>query len=363
MTLSLLAAAKSGATAANWPIVGQLCWILGKVMEFIYKFLDNIMPSDSGLVGLSIIIYTILVYTAMLPLTVKQQRMSKMTAVMNPEIQAIQKKYRNKKDQASMMKQQEEIQQVYDKYGSSMMAGCLPMLIQMPLLFALYPVIYDIERYVPEIKNAAAAANTFLTIPDLKVAPLAMLKNSGSYGKPAIVIIITAILLPVLSAATQFLSIKLSQSASQQTMDDDNNQMAQTMKTMNTTMPLLSVFMVLTLPTGIGLYWICSALVRCVQQVMINNHLKKMSIEEILEKNKEKAEKKKKKRSENADRINQMAQANTKSINDSARRSSSSSNQKEKEAKLEKARNNADNAKPGSLASKANMVKKFNENN
>lgn len=71
-------------TAANWPIVGQLCWILGKVMNFIYNFLDKCLPSDSGLVGLSIILYTIFVYTLLLPLTIKQQRTSKMSSVMNP---------------------------------------------------------------------------------------------------------------------------------------------------------------------------------------------------------------------------------------------------------------------------------------
>ena len=83
-------------TAANWPIIGQLCWLLGKVMNFIYEILDKILPSDNGLVGLSIIIYTILVYTLMMPLTIKQQRSSKMMAVINPEVQAIQKKYKNK---------------------------------------------------------------------------------------------------------------------------------------------------------------------------------------------------------------------------------------------------------------------------
>ena len=111
-------------TAANWPIIGQLCWLLGKVMNFIYEILDKILPSDNGLVGLSIIIYTILVYTLMMPLTIKQQRSSKMMAVINPEVQAIQKKYKNKRDQASQMKMQEEVQQVYDKYGTSMMGGC-----------------------------------------------------------------------------------------------------------------------------------------------------------------------------------------------------------------------------------------------
>ena len=344
-------------TAANWPIVGQLCWILGKVMNFIYNFLDKCLPSDSGLVGLSIILYTIFVYTLLLPLTIKQQRTSKMSSVMNPEIQAIQKKYKNKKDQASMMKQQEEIQQVYDKYGTSMSAGCLPLLIQMPLLFALYPVIYNIQKYVPEIKTAPKAVNVFLTLPDLTISPMQMIKNSGSYGFPAIMIIITAILLPVLSGLTQYGSIKLSQAISGQQLDKDNP-MASTMNTMNITMPLFSVFMVFSLPTGIGLYWIVSAVVRCVQQVFINKHLRKISVDDMIEKNKEKAQKKKEKRGEKAEKINAMAQTNTKSIKSSATKSSSMSDI-EREEKLEKARANA---KPGSLASKANMVKNFNEN-
>ena len=108
------------ASAANWPIVGQICWLLGKVMNFIYTILDNMLSTDTGLVGLSIILYTIFVYTLMLPMTINQQKSSRMMAVINPEVQKIQKKYKNKRDQASMMKQQEEIQQVYDKYGTSM---------------------------------------------------------------------------------------------------------------------------------------------------------------------------------------------------------------------------------------------------
>ena len=354
MTFSLL-------TAANWPIVGQICWLLGKVMNFIYTILDSILPSDSGLVGLSIIIYTILVYTCMMPLTIKQQRTAKMSSVMNPELQAIQKKYKNKRDQVSMLKQQEEMQQVYDKYGTSMTGGCLPLLIQMPFLFALYPVIYDIQTYVPAIKNAPDAVNRFITIPNLTVSPTVMIKNSGEYGLPAAVIIVTAILLPIISGLTQYLSIRLSQSISGQQLDKDNP-MAGTMKTVNMTMPLFSIFMVFTLPTGIGLYWIISAVVRCVQQLMINKHLSKMSVDDLIEKNREKAAKKREKRGEKAERINAMAQTNTKSIRETAKRNVSSISEKEKEEKVAKAKENAKNAKAGSLASKANMVKKFNEN-
>ena len=348
-------------TAANWPIIGQICTLLGKVMNAIYMMLDNILTTDQGLVGLSIIIYTILVYTCMMPLTIKQQRTSKMTSVMNPEIQAIQKKYRNKRDQASMMKQQEEMQQVYDKYGTSMMSGCLPLLIQMPLLFALYPVIYDIQDYIPALEGAPAAVNQFLTIPDLTISPWTMIRHSGDYGLPAAVIIVTAILLPVLSALTQFGSIKLSQAISGTVIDKDNP-MAGTMRTMNVTMPLFSLYIVFTLPTGIGIYWIVSAVVRCIQQIFINKHLSKMSVDELIEKNKEKAEKKQIIRGERAERINAMAQTNTRSLSASARKQASSMSEKEREEKVAKAKANADQAKAGSLAAKANMVKKFNEN-
>ena len=141
---------------------------------------------------------------------------------------------------------------------------------------------------------------------------------------------------------------------------DENNPMAGTMKTMNMTMPLMSVFFVATLPTGIGLYWIFSALVRSLQQVLINKHLKQISVEDLIEKNKDKAEKKAKKRSEKAERINEMAQMNARSLKDSANRQVSAMSQKERDEKLENARKNAEHAKPGSLASKANMVKHFN---
>ena len=348
-------------TAANWPIIGQICTLLGKVMNAIYMMLDNILTTDQGLVGLSIIIYTILVYTCMMPLTIKQQRTSKMTSVMNPEIQAIQKKYKGKSDQESMQRQNVEIQAVYEKYGTSMMSGCLPLLIQMPLLFALYPVIYDIQDYIPALEGAPAAVNQFLTIPDLTISPWTMIRHSGDYGFPAAVIIVTAILLPVLSALTQFGSIKLSQAISGTVIDKDNP-MAGTMRTMNVTMPLFSLYIVFTLPTGIGIYWIVSAVVRCIQQIFINKHLSKMSVDELIEKNKEKAEKKQKKRGERAERINAMAQTNTKSLSASARKQASSMSEKEREEKVAKAKASADQAKAGSLAAKANMVKKFNEN-
>ena len=116
-----------------------------------------------------------------------------------------------------------------------------------------------------------------------KTTKILTIQDISCYGQCSI-----TVALPVISAATQVFSMKLSQSISGQN-NNGNDQMASTMKTMNTTMPLLSLFMVTTLPTGIGVYWIFSAVVRIVQQFFINKSLKKMSIEELIEKNKAKA--------------------------------------------------------------------------
>ena len=109
----------------DWPVIKQISWLLGKVMNVIYNMMDGVFGIQN--IGICIIIFTIVTYFLMIPLTIKQQKWSKMQAVMNPEIQKISKKYAGKKDQASMMKQQEEMNAVYEKYGTSMTSGCLPM--------------------------------------------------------------------------------------------------------------------------------------------------------------------------------------------------------------------------------------------
>ena len=115
----------SAAGIYDWPIIKQVSWLLGQVMNGIYNALSAIGIEN---IGVAIIVFTIIVYTLLLPLTIKQQKFTKMSAVMQPEIQKIQKRYANKKDQASMLKQQEEMNMVYDKYGLKMSSGCLPSL-------------------------------------------------------------------------------------------------------------------------------------------------------------------------------------------------------------------------------------------
>ena len=134
----------------DWPIIKQVSWLLGQVMNGIYNALSAIGIEN---IGVAIIVFTIIVYTLLLPLTIKQQKFTKMSAVMQPEIQKIQKRYANKKDQASMLKQQEEMNMVYDKYGLKMSSGCLPSLLQLVFLFGLYPVVQNIPEYVTKVRN------------------------------------------------------------------------------------------------------------------------------------------------------------------------------------------------------------------
>lgn len=409
----------------DWPIIHQIAWLLGKLMNGIYNIMDGVFGVQN--IGVCIIIFTIIIYTLMIPLTVKQQKWSKMSAVMNPEIQKIQKKYANKKDQASMLKQQEELQIVYEKYGVSPTGGCLPMLIQMPILFALYPVIQNIPKYVDGVKAAympvvdqimqvdgfqkimetigsakpvlmSATAydyskadtlvqvlykfqdstwntlvdkmpsieavvdattktmghlNNFLGI-NIGETPMTMLTNS--LHPFSIVGIILAVIIPIMAGLAQFISVKLQPQPSM----DENNQMAASMKTMTYTMPLISVVLGFTLPAGLGLYWAVSAVVRCVQQVAINKYLQTKSLDDMIKENQEKAAKKREKKGTSAKELNKMATTSTKNVEN---KKTSTMSEKERQEKLEKAASYNKNAKAGSLASKANMVSRFNGNN
>jgi len=134
----------------NNPLVKGLASLMGYIMEGIYFVFSHMGFYD---IGLCIIVFTIVIRMFLLPMQVKQQKFSKLNAIMSPEIKAIQDKYKGKKDQETQMKQQAEIKEVYAKYGTSPTGSCLQLLIQMPILFALYAVIRDIPQYVTSVKS------------------------------------------------------------------------------------------------------------------------------------------------------------------------------------------------------------------
>lgn len=422
-------------TQDDGAILGPISKLLGFLMEGIFNVLDLIgIPN----IGLAIIIFTIAIYLLLMPLTIKQQKFSKLSSKMNPEIQAIQAKYKNKKDNESMMAMNQETQAVYAKYGVSPSGSCVQLLIQMPILFSLYRVIYAMPAYVGKIKdsfyplveklknetgavefvkglkNSTMYANQFnneafvngnveyventlidclnrastaewaeladkfpnlsndinRTLEQLNEYNNFLGLNMGNspsftmqdaFATGSYLLMIGALLIPVLSALTQWINTKLMPQASNNSSSGNEtaDAMAQSMKTMNVMMPIMSAFFCFTLPAGMGLYWIAGSVVRSIQQIAINKYIDKMDIDELLKKNEEKYKEKMEKAGVMASGLNNYASMNTKSISSKA-----SMTQSEKEEALKKANEYySKNAKPGSIAAKANMVKEYNEKN
>ena len=412
-------------TKVSMPIIGWVSEILGWMINVIYSGLELIGITN---IGLSIILFTLVVYLLMTPLQIKQQKFSKLNAVMQPEIQKIQKKYNGKKDQDSMMKQNEEISAVYQKYGVSATGSCVQLAIQLPILYALYQVIQNIPAYVGSVYNVfngvctkilavdgftdiinnfiadnkmtrvrqvtdnadsivdflyALSPSQWKSLQDISqfsgfsdqisktASEIQKMQTFGvlniadqplSYIKTgSLILIIAALAIPVLSWATQMLNLKLMPQAATQG-GGENNAMASSMKTMNTVMPLMSAFFCFTFPVGLGIYWIASAVVRSIQQLLINRHLNKMNIDDLVNENMKKMEAKRAKEGLPPQKITNQAHQSVKNIN-KIDKGMSGSDEANRAKKVEEAYQNASHAKEGSITAKANMVKAFDEKN
>ncbi len=146
---------------------------------------------------------------------------------------------------------------------------------------------------------------------------------------------------------------------------DENNAMAQSMKSMNTVMPLMSVFFCFTFASGIGIYWIASSVFQIIQQVLINRHLNRIDMDEMIKKNLDKANKKRAKKGLPPQRVSQNATANLKNL-----QANNEKAEQELNAKIEKAKEQvkastdyyqSSTSDPNSISAKARMVSKYNE--
>ena len=382
----------------------------------------------------------------MLPLTAKQSKMMKLNSIIGPEVRAIQNKYKDKKgDQNAMLKMQEETKAVYAKYGTSQMGGCVQMLIQFPILLALYRVFQRIPMYVTSLKalfinilgdggngimsaadysdfmsntfntgtlakidwsnvnDAVVAMNSFTTeqwnllkehftsyasvIADnqTKITEMNTFLGINVSQVPTLALNI-AILIPILSGVTQYISVRVSQGKSNQ--DDSDNPAAASMKMMNIFMPIMSAFIAFSVPAmlygmpifslwigfsypaGLGLYWIATAVIQTIIQICINRYYDKLGVDEIVRRNVEQRNKKRAKKGLPPEKIAKNATTSTKKIDSetkSQERIDKLQQKKEQNDKKVKeileATNYYKSAKPGSLAEKAGMVAKYNEKN
>ncbi len=413
-------------TQYSGKILGPIAKLIGYIMNGLYMFLHHVFGIQN--IALCIILFTFIIYFLMLPLTYKQQKFSRLQQEMSPEINAIREKYKNKKDQVSIQKMNEETQMVYQKYGVSTMGSCVQLLINFPIMLAMYQVIRNVPAYVGSVKevytplvekimgvdgyqdimssflkeanvglvklNFETAATTANSIIDvlyalpgqgweilkgsfagltdiissteaavahfndffgINIANSPMNLIGTGWGNKDFLLILGAILIPLASYGSQVLSLKLMPNASN-SAGGENDAMARQLKTMNTVMPLFSLFMVFSVPVGLGIYWVSGSVIRCGQQFFLNKYMKNLDLEVIIEKNKEKAKKKKEKQGIYENQIANAARMNTRKIAEPVSTA-------EKEQRIRKTEEYARTARKGSLLEKANMVKEFNERN
>ena len=414
---------------AQGGILGPFALLLGKLFDLIYNMLAN----DNGIanLGVCIILFTIIVKLLLFPLNLKQQKSVKINSVIQPEIQKIQKKYKDKKDQESMMKQQQEVQAVYDKYGTSMTGGCLTSFIQIPIIWSLYRVIQNVPAYVTKIKDmyepiaqsvidtqgsktqdflinfvndnnisgASYAVKTFQKLTDITANNVIdvlskfgvsnlhdLLDKLGTADQLAgnvnnidkihsfiLGINISeapgyklswALIIPISSALFQFLSMKVTSTSN----PSGNDAAGSMMKGMQIYMPLMSLFICITLPAGIGVYWSISAFITFLTQIVINAYYDHQDMDKILEEQMAKAEEKRKKnggkKSFMQRMMDQSAEAQEQMEKQQAMRKNSAASLRNyvpsNEAQSVSEKNKNKKYKEGSIGAKANIMMNYN---
>ena len=431
-------------TQDDGALIGWITRLLGKIMDVIFNGLDMIGIAN---VGVAIIIFTIIINLFLLPLTLKQQKFSKLNAKINPEIQAIRDKYKGKQDQQSQMAMNQEVQMVYAKYGVSPTGSCVQLLIQMPILLALYRVIASMPAYVTKMKDAfmvlankivevdggkfitnsevstiqntvrmygqhltddnlhngiidvlnklsstdmgivaenyglsglqyqgqlilsndvtAGLIDTYNSFLGLNIAnaPSHILKSA--WGAGAWGLVIGALAIPLLSALTQWISVKLMpQQDNGNKKSSEESAMESSLKTMNTIMPIMSAWFCFTLPCGMGIYWIAGSVVRGIIQIICNKHFDRIDFEDLIKKNEVKSAKKLEKMKQQQEMMASYANMNTKKIQNNAGYKNPANSSNSNDSNNTTTKNNyTANAKPGSMMAKANMVKEYNERN
>ena len=283
-------------------------------MDIIYKPLGWILNLCSKIVGgnyfFAILIFAIFVEIILLPFGISQQKKSIKQARLRPKEQAIRKKYAGRDDKATQTKMTEEIQELYQKEGYNPMSGCLPLLIQFPLLIALVNVIYNPLKYIcgfsedavlqiQSIVGTSSSRSTIGILDKIKNTPYEYFKNVEGFTQkiydemPTLTVFEKfnlartpsdcmntealadiagwlVLLVPVFTFVAYFFSMKINRKLMYQPMNDANQaQMGCSNNVMDIVMPLFSVFLAFTYPAALGIYWIFKCLLGVLKQFIL----------------------------------------------------------------------------------------------
>ena len=277
-------------------------------MDAILQFFGTILSFFSSITGgfylFGLFIFALLVKLILVPFAIKQQKTSIKQAKMRPKEMAIRKKYRGRDDRVTQQKMQNEVMDLYQREGYNPMGGCLPLLIQMPIILILYNVIINPLKYICGwskeqiqliaeglgFENAATFANRDIElIQHINIAEEGALANAlGNAGlsmesieqipqfamgafdlskTPTFTSIL--ILVPILTFVFQFLSSKITRKFTYQPMAGDQ-QTNSTMKVMDIMLPAMTTWIAFTVPAAIGIYWMFNNILGVIQTIIIH---------------------------------------------------------------------------------------------
>ena len=255
-----------------WPLKVAVAW----VMVYIHKFLVLIGLSDGPGVAwvLSIIGLTIFVRILIMPLFVRQIRASRGMQLMQPELQALQAKYKGKKDAASKQRQQEEMMALYRKHGTNPFASCFPILIQMPIFFALFRVLANLQAIAEGTYEGrdsigpltADLANQVQHSTVFGASLSSSFMNPSDISSALTVKIVTVIMIIAMSATQWYTMAQLSMKNMPESSKNSDNPMMRSQRMMMTIMPLFFAFTGVQFQIGVLIYWVTSNLWTMGQQ-------------------------------------------------------------------------------------------------
>lgn len=259
--------------------IGIIATPLGYLIHWIYELVSNY--------GVAIILFTVIIKIILAPFGVSQQKMSVKLSQIQPLINDINKKYKNDKEKLSTA-----TMELYKKYDINPMSGCLPLLLQFPILIGLYSVIQQpltyilrlpadvISQKLAPLGEAAANNRTGEILAAAKEGLINFnflgidLSQTPNFREPSLLWII-----PIMATLVTFLTPYVTKKLNGTPQGGDaNNSM---MNSMNVVMPVMTLFITFTLPAGIGLYWFISSALSIVQQILLTLYFKKKYVIDI----------------------------------------------------------------------------------
>ena len=290
-------------------MIAAICGLFGNLLNFLYELFGQNY-------GLALIGFTLIINIILLPLTLKQQKSTTMMQAIQPELTRLQDKYKNDKEKLNT-----EMMKLYQKNNINPMSGCLPLLIQLPIIFLLYQVLIKPLSYMQGLTSAQIATLRELvgaskTVMEVDLASKAAalgdkmpdfftpinfdffgfdLGAAPDFSHPSLLWVIP-ILAGVTTYALSWLTMRQADAkkTEEQRKREKENPTANQMQTMNKIMPLITVWFAFSCAAGIGLYWIMNNVFKMIQQVVVNCILSKQDSLVIETVSEEKKKKKKK---------------------------------------------------------------------